>query len=151
MRVLCCTRRPSPQRERKAGVKFVPINELMQEADFVVICAALTSQTKGLVGEEQIALMKKDAYLINVARAAIVDNTALYKALKDKAIAGAGLDVLEKEPPGETHPFFELDNVVITPHLGSRTKGAINRVSMMIADAILEVEAGKEPVHFVCQ
>lgn len=151
MEVLCCTRRPSPERERTAGVKFVPINELMQEADFVVICAALTSETKGLVGEEQIALMKKDAYLINVARAAIVDNVALYKALKDKTIAGAGLDVLEKEPPGDKHPFFELDNVVVTPHLGSRTKGAIDRASMMIANEILRVEAGEKPIHWVCE
>ena len=149
MQVLCYTRRPSTEREKEAGVKLVPLNELMQKADFVVVCAALTPETKGLIGKEEIALMKGEAYLINVARAQIVDYDALYEALRKKRIAGAGIDVLEKEPPGPKHPFFDLDNVVVTPHLGSRTKGAIDRVSLMIADEILRVEAGEEPIHWV--
>lgn len=147
--VLCYTRRPSPEREKKHGVKFVSIPELMQRSDFVVICAALTPSTKGLIGAEEIKLMKKDAYLINVARGPIVDYDALYEALVNRRIAGAGIDVLYVEPPGPTHPFFNLDNVIVTAHLGSRSRDAIERVSMMIADEILRVESGEEPLHLV--
>lgn len=149
MQVLCYTRTPSAKREQEAGVRFVPLSEVMQKADFVVVCAALTPETRGLIGAEQIALMKKDAYLINVARGPIVDYAALYTALKERRIAGAGIDVLEKEPPGPEHPFFGLDNVVVTPHLGSRSKGAIERVSLMVAEEILRVESGQKPLHLV--
>lgn len=149
MKVLCYTRRPDPQRAVKAGVVFVSLEELLSNADFVVICAALTPSTRGLIGEKELSLMKKDAYLVNCARGPIVDEAALYSALRNGQLKGAGLDVLSVEPPGAHHPLFELPNVVVTPHLGSRTKGAIDRVSHMIADEILRMEAGEQPLNLV--
>jgi D-3-phosphoglycerate dehydrogenase len=149
MEVLCYTRRPSPEREQKAGVKFVPINELMARADFVVICAALTDSTRGLIGKEQLALMKETAYLINAARGPIVDYDALYTVCVEKKIAGAAIDVMYVEPPGATHPFFELDNIIVTPHLGSRTRDANERVTNLVADEIVRMEAGEKPLNNV--
>lgn len=149
MQVLCYTRRPTPEREKETGVKFVALDQLLMSADFVVVCAALTPETRGLIGAEQLRLMKKDAYFINCARGPIVDEAALYDALLNHHIAGAGLDVLTQEPPGPVHPFFDLPNVVVTPHLGSRTLEAIERVSHMIADEILRVESGQPPLHLV--
>ena len=151
MEAICYTRRPSQERECKLGVKFVSLDMLMKQADFVVICAALNPSTLGLVGEKQISLMKKTAFLINTARGKIVDYKALYKALSKKSIAGAGLDVLYSEPPGANHPFFKLDNVVITPHLGSRTREANERISHLVVDEILRLELGKRPLHPVNQ
>ena len=119
----------------------------MKQADFIVICAALNPSTLGLIGKEQISLMQKTAYLINTARGKIVDYDALYEALLEKRIAGAGIDVLYKEPPGPTHPFFELDNVIVTPHLGSRSADANERVTNMVADEIVRMEDGEKPVN----
>jgi phosphoglycerate dehydrogenase-like enzyme len=147
MKVLCFTKRPSPEREQECGVKFVSLNELMQQADFVAICAALNSDTLGLVGAEQIKQMKKNAFLVNTARGKIVDYDALYEALAEHRIAGAGIDVLYAEPPGPTHPFFELENVIVTPHLGSRTRDANERVTNLVADEILRMEAGEKPLN----
>jgi phosphoglycerate dehydrogenase-like enzyme len=123
----------------------------MKQSDFVVICAALNPETLSLIGKEQIDLMKKNAFLLNIARGKIVDYDALYKALLEKKIAGAGVDVLYTEPPGSEHPFFALDNVIVTPHLGSRTRDANERVTNMVADEIIRMENGKKPLNAVNQ
>jgi len=145
MKILCCTRRPSPEREKECGVQFTPLDELIKQSDFVVICSAMNPETLGLIGAEQIDLMRKNSFLINTARGKIVDYDALYEALRVGKIAGAGIDVLYTEPPGPTHPFFNLDNVIVTPHLGSRTKNANKRVTNMVADEIVRMEAGENP------
>jgi len=147
MEVLCYTGHPSKEREKKFAVKFVPLNELMKQADFIVVCAALNPSTLGLIGAEQISFMKKTAYLVNTARGKIVDYDALYESLLKKRIAGAGIDVFYKEPPGPTHPFFGLDNVIVTPHLGSRSLDANERVTNLVADEIVRMEAGEKPVN----
>ncbi len=91
--------------------------------------------------------MKETAFLINTARGKVVDYDALYKALKDKNIAGAGIDVLYEEPPGTTHPFFGLNNVITTPHLGSRTRDSAEKVANMVADEIIRLENGHKPCN----
>lgn len=149
MNVISYTRRPSKEREKETGVRFVSLDELLRFSDFVVICSALTPDTRGLIGRREIGLMKSTAYLVNVARGAIVDERALEDALKSKSIAGAALDVLTVEPPGKDHPFFHLDNAVVTTHLGSRTQDAIDRVSHMVADEILRVRDGSPPLNLV--
>jgi phosphoglycerate dehydrogenase-like enzyme len=151
MKIFCYTKHPSKEREQKFGVKFVSLGELMKQSDFVVICAALNPETLSLIGKEQIDLMKKNAFLLNIARGKIVDYDALYKALLEKKIAGAGVDVLYTEPPGSEHPFFALDNVIVTPHLGSRTRDANERVTNMVADEIIRMENGKKPLNAVNQ
>jgi phosphoglycerate dehydrogenase-like enzyme len=145
MKILCYTQRPSPERAEQYGVHFVSLDELMRTADCIAICCSLNPQTTGLIGAEQIKLMKETVFLINTARGKVVDYDALYKALKDKNIAGAGIDVLYEEPPGATHPFFGLDNVITTPHLGSRTRDSAEKVTNMVVDEIIRLEKGHKP------
>ena len=112
--------RPDPEVEKELGPTYVPFDELLQKADYVSIHVPLMESTHHLIGERELKLMKKTAYLINSARGPIVDEKALVKALQEKEIAGAGLDVFEDEPelaPG----LAELDNVVLAPHIASAT------------------------------
>ena len=149
MKILCYTKHPSQERAWKYGVQFVYLDELMKKSDFVIICAALNPETLGLIGKEKIELMRQNSFLINIARGKIVDYDALYRAVLEKKIAGAGIDVLYTEPPGSEHPFFGLDNVIVTPHLGSRTRDANERITNMVADEIIRMENGHKPLNAV--
>jgi len=93
--------------------------ELLEKSDFLVIAAALTRETKRLIGPKELALMKPNSWIVNIARGSIIDETALLSALQRKVIAGACLDVFEKEPLPESHPFWEMSNVFIAPHTSS--------------------------------
>jgi D-3-phosphoglycerate dehydrogenase len=103
---------------REAGVGYVDRDDLFRRADFLSIHLQLSPRTRGLIGARELGLMKPSAYLINTSRGPIVDEAALITALRDKRIAGAGLDVFDTEPLPLDHSFRKLDNVVITPHLG---------------------------------
>lgn len=100
----------------KLGVKLTDLDTVLREADFVCVNCFLSEQTKGLIGERELSLMKDSAYLINTARGPIVNEAALYKVLASKRIAGAALDVFEQEPASGDNPLFRLDNVIVTPH-----------------------------------
>ena len=106
------------ERAARSGVTFISLEEVLKTADVISIHLALSEQSKNLLNEARLRLMKKSAYLINTARGAIVDEPALIKILREKAIAGAALDVFVQEPLPKNHPLPELDNVVLTPHLG---------------------------------
>jgi phosphoglycerate dehydrogenase-like enzyme len=103
------------------------MDELLQRSDFVVVITPLTPETKGLIGAREIGLMKQTAVLINIARGPVVDEAALLKALQERTIAGAGLDVFNVEPLPADHPFWSLDNCIITPHLSSRSPKYMER------------------------
>jgi D-3-phosphoglycerate dehydrogenase len=118
MNVIAWSQNLTPEKSSEAGVEYVSRDDLFRRADFLSIHLQLSDRTRGLVGAREIGLMKKTAYLINTSRGPIVDEVALLAALRDKRIAGAGLDVFDIEPLPVTHPFRKLDNVVITPHLG---------------------------------
>ena len=118
MKVMAWSQNLTPEKAKEAGVEFASKEDLFRNADFVSIHYQLGERSRGLITGEDIARMKKTAYLINTARAPIVDQAALLKALQNKSIAGAGLDVFEVEPLPLDHPYRKLDNVVITPHLG---------------------------------
>ena len=118
MHVIAWSQNLTPEKCREAGVEYVGDDELFQRADFLSIHLQLSPRTRGLIGARQIALMKRSSYLINTSRGPIVDEAALLAALRDKRIAGAGLDVFDLEPLPLDHPLRKLDNVVITPHLG---------------------------------
>jgi D-3-phosphoglycerate dehydrogenase len=118
MRVIAWSQNLTPEKCREAGVEYVGADELFQCADFLSVHLQLSPRTRGLIGARQIALMKKSSYLINTSRGPIVDEAALLAALRDKRIAGAGLDVFDVEPLPLDHPLRKLDNVVLTPHLG---------------------------------
>ena len=97
---------------------FLPLEQLLAEADVVSLHVALSAATERLIGAEQLALMKPTAILVNTARGGVVDQNALLEVLRDRRIAGAGLDVFETEPLPPGHPLTELDNVVLSPHAG---------------------------------
>jgi phosphoglycerate dehydrogenase-like enzyme len=118
MKVMAWSQNLTPEKAKAAGVDYAGKEELFQKADIVTIHYQLGERSRGLIGADDIARMKPSAFLINTARAPIVDQAALLKALQDKKIAGAGLDVFEVEPLPPDHPYRKLDNVVITPHLG---------------------------------
>jgi phosphoglycerate dehydrogenase-like enzyme len=118
MKVVAWSQNLTPEKCQEAGVEYASKEDLLRQADFVSIHVVLSQRSRGLLGAAELALMKPTAYLINTSRGPIVDEAALLSALKDKRIAGAGLDVFDVEPLPLDHPFRSLDNVVITPHLG---------------------------------
>jgi len=118
MNVIAWSENLTAQRCSEAGVEYVRRDDLFRRADFLSIHLQLSQRTRGLVGADELALMRKNAYLINTSRGPIVDEAALIAALRTKQIAGAGLDVFDTEPLPVDHPFRKLDNVVLTPHLG---------------------------------
>ena len=108
------------QRPDEDGIHYVPLKELLSESDFISLHCPLTDETRHMIDENAISLMKPGAYIINTARGALIDEKALIRALEEGRIAGAGLDVQETEPPAEDSPLYRLDNVVLTPHMGWR-------------------------------
>lgn len=145
MRTLYWTPRRKPEsEERTAGLEYVPYDRLLAESDFVSVHAPLNAETRHLVGERELRLMKPTAFLVNTARGPIVDEKALVRALKEKRIAGAGLDVFENEPKVEPE-LLAMQNVVLTPHLGSAVMELRESMANVVADNILAVLEGKRP------
>jgi D-3-phosphoglycerate dehydrogenase len=118
MKVIAWSQNLTPEKCQEAGVGYVSKEDLFRQADFITIHVILSQRTRGIVGAHEIGLMKPSAYLINTSRGPIIDETAMLAALRDKRIAGAGLDVFDIEPLPLDHPLRKLDNVVLTPHLG---------------------------------
>ena len=142
MRVLYWTPRRKPQsEERRAGLTYVPFDRLLRESDFVSVHSPLNEKTRHQIGARELRLMKSSAFLINTARGAIVDEAALIAALRNKQIAGAGLDVFEHEPKIAT-ALKNMPNVVLTPHLGSATPEVREAMAAIVVDNILAFLAG---------
>ena len=116
---------------------------LLAQSDFVALCVPLNDKTRGLIGVRELASMKSTAYLINTARGGLVDEEALYRALKNGVLAGAALDASAEEPPPFDHPLLSLDNFVATPHVGGATREAMRRMSTDLAEDILRVLRGE--------
>src|SRR5215213_4986564 len=149
MQVLAYDPYVSEDRMRSMNVERAETaEEVFERADFVSLHVPRTPQTMGLVNEEALANMKPTAYLINVARGGIVDETALYNALKEGAIAGAALDVFAEEPTTDS-PLFTLPNVVVTPHLGASTAEAQDRAGITAAEQVAVALRGAVPVHAI--
>jgi len=127
------------------GARHVPLNELMREADFIVVACLLNDETRGLIGARELALMKPSAFFINVARGPIVDEKALYQLLAARRIAGAGLDVFEQEPTPADNPLLKLDNVIVTPHALCWTDELFGNIARTAIGAVLAVHAGRRP------
>ncbi len=117
MNVLSVTAHPSPERAKALGIKFVDLDTLLAESDIVTLHVPLTPETEHMIGTRELAKMKRNAILINTARGKVVDEAALIVALKEKKIAGAGMDVFEKEPLSMDSPLLGMHNVVLTPHI----------------------------------
>jgi D-3-phosphoglycerate dehydrogenase len=123
------------------------ITEVIQTADFLSLHVPSTDETRGLMGKERLAMMKPTAFLINTSRGEIVQEAALVDALSRGAIAGAGLDVLEKEPPDAQNPLFRFKNVILTPHTAALTKDGVIQLAEGAADNALRVLAGQKPTY----
>jgi len=131
------------------GVKNVGFEELLTESDFITIHCPLVPETSNLIDAEALSKMKSTAYLINTARGGVVDHDALFQALREDWIAGAGLDVLPEEPPAADFALLDLDNVIITPHAAFWSDESINDLQISAATGILEVLTGKIPEAIV--
>ena len=139
----------SKEKLEEEGIEKVEsVGEVMEKADFISIHVPHTPETHHLINEEMLSKMKTSAYIINCARGGVVDEKALYNALKENKIAGAALDVYEEEP-AKDNPLFELDNAVFTPHIGASTKEGQIRAGTICAEQILKVLEGKEPDFWV--
>lgn len=128
---------------------YSDLDRIFQEADVVSLHTPLTPETRRLVNEKRLALMKASAFLINFSRGGVVDEDALYKALKNGLIAGAALDVFEEEPPPHNHPLFELDNVLLSPHSAALTRECVVRMATGAAQGVVDVLTEKRPQYVV--
>ncbi len=149
MNILYYSRSRKIDAEEKLGAKYVELRELLRESDFVTLHTPLTEETYHLIGEEELKMMKSNAIIVNMARGPVIDEKALIKALQEKWIYGAGLDVYENEPnvPKE---LIKLDNVILLPHLGSATYWTRNTMSRIAAEAIIKyLKYGEKPWNTV--
>ncbi len=141
MRVVAYDPFISKERAEQLGVTLMDLGELLPQVDYFTVHTPLTSQTRNLMGEKEIALMKKDARIINCARGGIIQEDALYRALKENRLKGAALDVFEKGKPFDS-PLLKLDSVVFTPHLGASTEEAQKRVALDIVLQVIDALKG---------
>jgi glyoxylate reductase len=143
MTVLYCNRQRRPAAEEALGVRHVSREELLATSDYVVLTVPLTAQTHRLIGRAELARMKPTATLINVARGAVIDTEALTEALSARTIRAAALDVTDPEPLPRDHPLLRLDNVIITPHLGSATEQTRQRMTEVSVENLLAGLSGR--------
>jgi len=149
MRVLYCgPRRLEEARERELGMTFVPFNQLLAESDFVSLHQPSNAQTRHMIDERAFGLMKPTAFLINTARGPVVDEAALVRALNDKKIAGAGLDVYENEPQVSS-ALLNMRNVVLLSHIGSAVLELREKMANIVADNILAFLKGELPPNCI--
>jgi phosphoglycerate dehydrogenase-like enzyme len=149
MRVLSWSRRRDASAAASVGAEPCELDDLLRASDVVSVHATLAAETRGLLDARRLALMKDTGYLINTARGAIVDETALVAALASRRIAGAALDVFSSEPLPAGHPLTTLPNVVLTPHLGWPTDKMYEQFAQAAADVLLAHLDGKDVPRFV--
>jgi lactate dehydrogenase-like 2-hydroxyacid dehydrogenase len=141
-------RRATPEVEAALGLQFVSVEQLLRESDFVSIHVPLMRETRQLIGPEQLKTMKPTAILVNTARGPVVNEAALAEALQNRTIAGAGLDVFEREP--EVHPLLlKLDNVVLAPHIASASIDTRRKMSLMAAENAVAALEGRRPANLL--
>lgn len=145
MRLLYHARTRRPNAEAELGLSYRALPELLAESDFVSLHVPLTSETRGLIGDDKFDLMKPSAILVNTARGPIVNEDALCSALRDGRLAGAALDVFEEEPLAPGHPLTQFANVVLAPHLGSASTATRSKMADMAIDNCLAVLEGRRP------
>ena len=150
MTVVYHNRRRDEQAEQLFNARYLPFNELLSTADYVMLCCPLSDETRGLIGRPQLALMKRTAILINIARGPVVDTAALTEALTNKQIYAAGLDVTDPEPLPRDHTLLKLENVTIAPHLGSATEQTRRQMAEISVENLLLGLAG-EPLKYQVQ
>ena len=142
LNVLACTRHPTPTDH----VTFVELDDLLRRADYVSLHVPLTTATTHLMGARELALMKRSAFLINTSRGRVVDQASLVAALRERRIAGAGLDVTDPEPPAADDPLLALDNVLLTPHAAWYSEESREHVTVHAAREVVRILRGERPM-----
>ena len=145
MDIMVYTRTP---REDHDGIHYVSLDTLLKNSDYISLHCPLTSSTKHMINKDTLSLMKPTAFIINTSRGALIDEKALVEALKNQTIAGAGLDVQEEEPPKEDSPLYQLDNVILTPHMGWKGLETRQRLVSILASNIKAYLEGN-PINVV--
>jgi len=125
-------------------VQYLSLEDVLAKSDFISVHVPLTPATRNLIGQKEFELMKKDAVLVNIARGGVVDEEALFRALKEKKIRGAALDVFAQEPP-RGNPLLTLENLITTPHMGGYTLEALNETGMICVRNIMDTLEGRKP------
>ncbi len=143
MEVIAWTFHPSPKREKELGVRFVDLEDLLRLSDVVSLHVKYTPQSRHLLGERELALMKPGSLLVNTARAGVVDTDALVVALKSGHLGGAGVDVFDPEPPGPEHPLLDCEQVVLTPHSADQTPEGYDFLNAGVVDNVIAYLEGK--------
>jgi glyoxylate reductase len=149
MKILFHDAIPRPEMEKELGAKSVDLDTLLKESDFVSIHVPLLKETHHLLNEQRLKSMKRTAYLINNSRGPVVDEKALYKALKEGWIAGAGLDVFEQEPTPVDNPLLKLANVVVAPHISSASLETRSQMAEMVAENLVAFFEGRKPPNLI--
>ena len=145
MNILVYTRTP---REDEKGIRYVSLEELLRNSDYVSMHCPLTESTKHMINKETLSLMKPSAFIINTSRGALIDEAALIEALENGTIAGAGLDVQETEPPEEASPLYTMDQILLTPHMGWKGLETRQRLVSILADNIKKFME-EDPINVV--
>lgn len=145
MNVIYWNRSKKPEAEQAIGATYHELEDVLKQADFLVIMLPFAPELKYLIGAEELAMMKHDAILVNTARGGLVDEAALYEALKEGRLGAAGLDVFEQEPVPTDHPLLTLPNVEVAPHIGSSTVATRMEMADLTVRNLLAVLEGKEP------
>lgn len=142
MKILCYDTYESEEFKKECGAQYVDLETLLKESDFITIHSPLTPETENMISTEQFKMMKNDAVIVNTARGGIIDEDALYEALRSGEIRAAGLDATVAEPPYDS-PLMTLENCILTPHAGAATAEASSKMSYMAAQNVLEVLENK--------
>jgi phosphoglycerate dehydrogenase-like enzyme len=143
MNILSTTAHPSPEKAKALGVKFVNLDTLLKESDIITLHVPLTPETEHMIGTRELAKMKPTAILINTARGNVVNEAALLEALREKMIAGAGLDVFEKEPLPLDSPLMRMHNVVLTPHIAFLSEESLDECTYVTVENVEMFARGK--------
>jgi len=136
--------------EKELEVRYYNnLHGLLRSCDFITIHVPLTPKTKHMIGAEELRCMKKTSFLVNTSRGGVVDEAALIEALKEKSIAGAALDVFEKEPVNVDNPLLRMENVIVTPHIAWFTREAVERMDITVANDVAAVLKGSKPMYII--
>lgn len=149
MRVLAYDVAPDMSFATQNGVQYVSLEALLRESDYVSLHLFLDAKSRHIINAERLALMKPTAYLINTSRGGVIDSPALYDALKERRIAGAALDVFEKEPLEAESPLRKLDNLYISPHCSDASDDARNAQIIMAAENALRILRREQPLYIL--
>lgn len=141
--------RVSTEKEQELSITYASLEQLLRESDYVTIHVPLTEDTRHMINQARLRMMKPSSYLVNTSRGPVVDERALIKALRQKWIAGAAIDVWEEEPTSRDNPLLHFDNLIGTPHIASATINARVKMSELAANNLIAVLKGEMPPHLV--